>query len=277
MLMRKKVTPGQILLNTAIIFFLLWTVIPVFLIISNSFKPTLLIKSNPPVLFFKVTLQHYIKVLGDGEFIGYFKNSLIIAVMTTVISVIGGAMGAYGLILTRSRWVRAISNFMLLGKLVPAIAILIPLYSILKGVNLNGTYVGPILAHSSSNLPFVVWLMLSFMSDISRELFESSYLDGATRMQTFWKIVFPMLLPATGSAVILSMQYSWNELVYSLQLTSMDSYTLPVGIGRFVGSVSVDWGKSSAAATITMVPIILVGFMMQKYLVTGLTAGAVKE
>jgi len=275
--MRKKVTPGQILLNTAIIFFLLWTVIPVFLIISNSFKPTLLIKSNPPVLFFKVTLQHYIKVLGDGEFIGYFKNSLIIAVMTTVISVIGGAMGAYGLILTRSRWVRAISNFMLLGKLVPAIAILIPLYSILKGVNLNGTYVGPILAHSSSNLPFVVWLMLSFMSDISRELFESSYLDGATRMQTFWKIVFPMLLPATGSAVILSMQYSWNELVYSLQLTSMDSYTLPVGIGRFVGSVSVDWGKSSAAATITMVPIILVGFMMQKYLVTGLTAGAVKE
>jgi len=277
MLMRKKVKPGQILLNTAIIFFLLWTVIPVFLIISNSFKPTLLIKSNPPVLFFKVTLQHYIKVLGDGEFIGYFKNSLIIAVMTTVISVIGGAMGAYGLILTRSRWVRAISNFMLLGKLVPAIAILIPLYSILKGVNLNGTYVGPILAHSSSNLPFVVWLMLSFMSDISRELFESSYLDGATRMQTFWKIVFPMLLPATGSAVILSMQYSWNELVYSLQLTSMDSYTLPVGIGRFVGSVSVDWGKSSAAATITMVPIILVGFMMQKYLVTGLTAGAVKE
>jgi len=197
--------------------------------------------------------------------------------MTTVISVIGGAMGAYGLILTRSRWVRAISNFMLLGKLVPAIAILIPLYSILKGVNLNGTYVGPILAHSSSNLPFVVWLMLSFMSDISRELFESSYLDGATRMQTFWKIVFPMLLPATGSAVILSMQYSWNELVYSLQLTSMDSYTLPVGIGRFVGSVSVDCGKSSAAATITMVPIILVGFMMQKYLVTGLTAGAVKE
>ena len=277
MLMRKKVKPGQILLNTAIIFFLLWTVIPVFLIISNSFKPTLLIKSNPPVLFFKVTLQHYIKVLGDGEFIGYFKNSLIIAVMTTVISVIGGAMGAYGLILTRSRWVRAISNFMLLGKLVPAIAILIPLYSILKGVNLNGTYVGPILAHSSSNLPFVVWLMLSFMSDISRELFESSYLDGATRMQTFWKIVFPMLLPAVGSAVILSMQYSWNELVYSLQLTSMDSYTLPVGIGRFVGSVSVDWGKSSAAATITMVPIILVGFMMQKYLVTGLTAGAVKE
>jgi len=277
MLMRKKVKPGQILLNTAIIFFLLWTVIPVFLIISNSFKPTLLIKSNPPVLFFPVTLQHYIKVLGDGEFIGYFKNSLIIAVMTTVISVIGGAMGAYGLILTRSRWVRAISNFMLLGKLVPAIAILIPLYSILKGVNLNGTYVGPILAHSSSNLPFVVWLMLSFMSDISRELFESSYLDGATRMQTFWKIVFPMLLPATGSAVILSMQYSWNELVYSLQLTSMDSYTLPVGIGRFVGSVSVDWGKSSAAATITMVPIILVGFMMQKYLVTGLTAGAVKE
>jgi multiple sugar transport system permease protein len=257
--------------------FFLWTVIPIYIVVTNSLKPTLQIKEIPPVFLFQPTLTHYSKVLGDGEFGGYFINSLIIASVTTVISVLGGALGAYGLTLARSRWASRTSNLMLLGKLVPAIAILIPFYTILKLVSLNGTYVGPILAHCSVNLTFVVWLMMSFMSDIPKELYESSFLDGATRMQTFWKIIFPMLLPAVGSAIILSMQYSWNELVYSLQLTSMDSYTLPVGIGRFVGAVSVDWGKSSAAASITMVPIILVGFFMQKYLVSGLTAGAVKE
>jgi ABC-type glycerol-3-phosphate transport system permease component len=274
---RVKTIIGKTLLYLILVLFLLWTVIPVYIIVSNSFKPTLLIKESPPVFFFEPTLSHYAKVLGDNDFAKYFLNSLIVALATTVISVIGGALGAYGLVTSKSRWARAASNIMLLGKLVPAIAILIPFYAILKFVGLNGTYMGPILAHSSVNLPFVVWLMLSFMSDIPKELFESSYLDGATRMQTFWKIIFPMLMPAIGSAIILSMQFSWNELLYSLQLTNMNSYTLPVGIGRFVGAVSVDWGKSSAAAAITMLPIIIVGFFMQKYLVSGLTAGAVKE
>lgn len=250
---------------------------PIYLVITNSFKPTLEIKEMPPKWVFQPILSHYKKVLGDGDFGSYFKNSLIVAISTTIISVLGGALGAYGLLLIKGKWARRASNFMLLGKLVPVIAILIPFYTILQIVGLNGTYFGPIMAHCSVNLPFVVWLMMSFMSDIPKSIYESSMLDGATRMQTFWRIVFPMLLPATGSAIILSMQYSWNELVYSLQLTSMDSYTLPVGIGRFVGAVSVDWGKSSAAAAITMAPIIVVGFLMQKYLVSGLTSGAVKE
>lgn len=274
---KKKISFSRILIYAILALFLLWTIIPVYIVVTNSFKPTLQIKEIPPVFFFQPTLTHYEKVLGGGEFGSYFVNSLIIASITTVISVLGGALGAYGLTLSQSRWATRASNIMLLGKLVPAIAILIPFYTILKTVHLNGSYVGPILAHCSVNLPFVVWLMMSFMSDIPKELYESSCLDGATRMQTFWKIIFPILLPAIGSAVILSMQYSWNELVYSLQLTNMSSYTLPVGIGRFVGSVSVDWGKSSAAASITMVPIIIVGFLMQKYLVSGLTAGAVKE
>lgn len=272
----KKKTISNILMYVVLALFLIWTVVPIYLVVTNSFKPTLEIKEMPPKIFFEPTLTHYNKVLRDGNFGGYFLNSVIVAVSTTVISVIGGAMGAYGLLLLPNKWARRTSNFLLLGKLVPAITILIPFYTILQVVNLNGTYVGPILAHSSVNLPFVVWLMLSFMLNIPKSLFESSKLDGATRMQTFWKIIFPMLLPAIGSAVILSMQFSWNELIYSLQLTSMKSYTLPVGIGRFVGSVSVDWGKSSAAATITMVPIIVVGFIMQRYLVSGLTAGAVK-
>ena len=95
-------------------------------------------------------------------------------------------------------------------------------------------------------------------------------------MQVFWKIVFPLLSPAIGSALLLVMQYSWNELLFSMQYTNLHTYTLTVGVSRFVVAISVDWGQSSAAATIVMVPIIIAGFFLQKYLVSGLTAGAVK-
>ena len=109
-----------------------------------------------------------------------------------------------------------------------------------------------------------------------QDLFEAAKLDGCTRMKIFWRVVFPLLSPAIGSAVLLSLQYSWNELMFAMQFTSMKSYTLTVGVSRFVGAISVDWGQSSAAATVVMLPIILVGFFLQKYLVSGLTAGAVK-
>lgn len=268
---------SRALIYIILFLFFLWTVTPIYLLVTNSFKSTLEIKSIPPAFFFHPTITHYKKALVNGEFGNYFINSLIVALTTTLISVVGGAFGAYGLMLTKSRWARVASNSMLIGKSVPAITILIPLYMILNIFRVGGTYLGPILAHSSVNLPFVIWLMLSFTKAIPKELIESAAIDGARRMQTFWKIIFPLLLPAIASATILSMQYSWNELLFSLQLTSMDSYTLPVGIAKFVGAMSVDWGKSSAAASITMVPIILVGFIMQRYLVAGLTAGAVKE
>jgi len=251
-------------------------VAPIYLIITNSFKETLEIRSRPPSFFFSPTITHYKGVLVYGEFGKYFLNSLIVASITTLISVLGGTFGAYGLIITKSRWARVASNSMLIGKLVPTITILIPFYIILNTFRVGGTYLGPILAHSSVNLPFVIWLMLSFAKDIPKEIIESAAIDGARRMQTFWKIIFPLLRPAIASAIILSMQWSWNELLYSLQLTSMDSYTLPVAIAKFVGPMAVDWGKCSAAATITMVPIILVGFILQRHLVSGLTAGAVK-
>jgi ABC-type glycerol-3-phosphate transport system permease component len=275
--MHSKHIAAKALKYFLLVLFLLWTIVPIYLVVTNSFKHTLDIKTVPPKILFEPTLSHYAKIFADGNFGKYFVNSMIVAGATTFISVIGGALGAYGLLLIGGKWAKRASTFMLIGKLVPAIAILIPFYTLLDAVNLNGRYFGPVMAHSAVNIPFVVWLMSSFMSDIPCELRESANIDGATRMQTFWRILFPMLTPAIGSAVMLVMRFSWNELIFSIQLTNMDSYTLPVGIGRYVGSVSVDWGKSSAAAAVAMIPMIIIGFMMQKYLVSGLTAGAVKE
>lgn len=276
MITGKKEWLSKALIGLILTLFVIWTVVPILLVVVNSFKTPLEIKQMPPSLFFKPTLSNYAKAWSVGDFGRYFVNSAVIAGATTLISVVCGAMGGYGLILTKSRWGRVTGNLLLLGKLVPAITVLIPFYMILNSVGMFGNWLGPIMAHCSVNLPFVIWLMMGFMSDIPSEIVESGMIDGARRMQVFWHLLLPMLMPAIGSALILSMQYSWNELLFSLQLTTMDFYTLPVGIGKFVGAVSVDWGKSSAAATVTMVPIILVGFAMQKYLVSGLTAGAVK-
>ena len=264
--------------NYAILLLVLVVVlIPVYVVVSNSFRSTLQIHEMPPRIFFQPTLKHFLSLRQIDNFLTYFRNSIVIAVNVTVITLILGSLSGYALKLFKSRIGERLSNILLLGKLVPSITILIPLFVMLNRVRLTGTYVGPILAHSAMSLPFVIWLMAGFIRDLPDEILEAACVEGSTRMQTFWKVVFPMLAPAVASAVVLVTQYSWNELMFALELTNIHTYPLTVGIARYVGAVSVDWGKSSVAATIAMVPIITIGFIMQRYLVTGMTAGAVKS
>ncbi|MCD9026147.1 carbohydrate ABC transporter permease [Cohnella silvisoli] len=254
----------------------LWTVIPIWMVVMTSFKRQKDIFTVPVKWMFHPTFDNYAKAFSNGDFGRYFMNSGLVAVTSSFLAVALGTLCAYGLTSFGMRRSRAITNFFMLGKLVPAVTMLLPMFVLLHSVGLLGTYVGPILAHTAVNLPFIVWLAISFLKDVPKDLEQSALIDGCTKMQAFRKIILPIILPGVTAAVILSMQYSWNELVFAMQLTNMDTYTLPVGISRFVGSVSIDWGKSSAAATITMVPIIVVGFFIQKYLAEGTTGGAVK-
>ena len=227
-----------------------FALIPVYMIVSSSLKPTLLIRKIPPAFVFEPTLTHYMKILDQGNFLSYFKNSLVVALTSTVISILIGSLAAYGLAIMKSNWANRITGFLTFSKLLPAITIMIPLYVMLDRVQLLGGFFGVILSHIAVNAPFVAWLVLGFIQDLPQDLFEAAKLDGCTRMKVFWKVV--------------------------LQFTNLRSYTLTVGVSKFVGAISVDWGQSSAAAAIVMLPIIIVGFFLQKYLVSGLTAGAVK-
>jgi len=255
---------------------LIWTLVPVYIIISNSFRRTLDMKIMPPRLIFQPILSHYQKIFALDSFGKYFVNSAIISLCVTMITIFFGTLAAYGIKLFKSSLGQHLSNILLLGKMVPAITILIPLFMMMNRLKLTGTYVAPVLSHCCMSLPFVTWLMASFIRDIPMEILESASVMGCSRMKAFWLLILPLLKPAIASAVILVMQSSWNELIFSLQLTNLKTYPLTVGVARYVGAVSVDWGKCSAAATITMVPIIIVGFFMQKFLVSGMTAGAVK-
>jgi multiple sugar transport system permease protein len=273
---KTKKMMSRIAIYFFLILFILWTVVPVYIVISNSFRRTIEIKQMPPKLIFTPTFEHYEKIISLDRFGIYFRNSAIISISVTCFTLVLGSMAAYGLKIFRSKIGKRISNFLLLGKMVPSITILIPLFILMNRARLTGTFIAPILTLSCLSLPFVTWLMTGFIADIPTELIESASLEGCTRMRTFRIIILPLLKPAIASVIILVMQASWNELLFSLQLTNLNTYPLTVGVARYVGAVSVDWGKCSAAATITMVPIIIIGFFMQKYLVSGMTAGAVK-
>ena len=256
--------------------FLLWTIVPILLVVLTSLKNQKDIFTVPPTLVFRPTLDNYVRALVAGDFARYFLNSAFVAVVSSFLSVGLGTFCAYALVSLRVRFASLIAQLFLLGKLVPAITMLLPLFAILNMLGLLGTFVGPILAHTAINLPFVIWLIMGFIRDLPEDLEAAALVDGCTPMQAFWKIVVPLVLPGLAASMILSAQFSWNELLFALQLTNLDTYTLPVGISKFVGSISVDWGKSSAAATLTMVPMIIVGFFIQKYIAKGTTGGAVK-
>ena len=254
----------------------IWTLVPIFVVITNSFKTEMDIFTVPFKLLFTPTVGNYQRAFATGEFGQYFVNSMIIAFSSSFLSVSLGVLAAYGFTNIRERHAKMLNIVLIVGKSVPAITVLLPLFVILSKVHLLGTYFGPVITHTSINLPFVIWLIIGFINDIPGDLATAAEIDGCSKMQALWFIIVPILTPAIASAVILSLQYSWNEFMFSLMLTNIDTYTLPAGISKFVGSISVDWGKSSAAATVTMVPIIIAGFFAQKYLVRGMTLGAVK-
>ncbi|MBM7044788.1 carbohydrate ABC transporter permease [Rhizobium lusitanum] len=260
----------------ALALFTFWTIVPIALVVVNSFKKAKDIFTTTPRLFFTPTLDNYVNAFTKANFGLYYLNSTIVALVSTVIAIVIGTFAAYALTSFRLNVANTIAGGFFLGKLVPVISMLLPLFVIINSIGLRGTLAGPIIAHVALNLPFVVWLMTGFLRDVPHELHQAAMIDGCTRMQTFWKVLFPIIFPGIAAAFVLSAQYSWNELLFSLQLTTLDTYTLPVGIAGFVGSISVDWGLSSAAATATMVPLIILGFFVQKHIAAGTTGGAVK-
>ncbi len=272
----KKLKLGSVATWIILGLFTLWTVVPIALVVLNSFKRAKDIFTTTPRLFFTPTLDNYVNAFTKANFGLYYMNSTIVALISTVIVIIIGTFAAYALTSFKLNAANTIASGFFLGKLVPVISMLLPLFVIINGVGLRGTLAGPIIAHVALNLPFVVWLMMGFLRDVPHELEQAAMMDGCSRMQTFWKVLFPVILPGIAAAFVLSMQNSWNELLFSLQLTTLDTYTLPVGIAGFVGSISVDWGLSSAAATATMLPLIILGFFVQKHIAAGTTGGAVK-
>ena len=248
---------------------------PILLVITNSIKTGAETYKVPPSLIFAPTLNNYKYLLENDNFWTYFLNSLIVAISSTAIVITCGTLAAYGLRLMTTGIGRKISNLLLVGRTVPTITILIPLYVIYNRIGMTGTRAAVILAHAASTMPFITWLISGFMQDLPKEV-PIGILCAVFMARFCPKKIYPILKPAIFSALILALQYSWNEFLFSMSFTNMSTYTITVGVARYTGGLVVNYARVGAVAGISFLPIMLVGFFAQKYLVSGMTAGAVK-
>jgi ABC-type glycerol-3-phosphate transport system permease component len=260
---------------TALLFFAL---APVALMIGTAFKPNVEIFQVPPRWLPRApTLSNFHKVMFDSGIPRYALNSIIIATLMTFTALVLGTLAGYGFSRFKFRANRALSLFMLLGQLIPLIALIVPFFQIFDAVGLLDTKLGIALAHLTTALPLVTWMSASYFSTIPVELDEAAIIDGCTRMQALRKVVLPVALPGIISIALFAFLMSWNEFVLASVLTNTDnSKTLPIGLSEFATMFTVDWGSTMAAAFLMTIPVVVVFLLFQKQFVSGLSAGAVK-
>jgi multiple sugar transport system permease protein len=246
---------------------------PFFWMLTSSFKTQVDIISWPPKIIFTPTLDNYVKVFGEQNFLKYFLNSTIIGGVAVGLSLLIGLPAAYSI----ARFTQQkLSVFILLARLMPGISFLMPWYIIFSRLNLIDSYIALILSHMLIVLPIVVWVMSAYFSSIPREMEESAMVDGASRAYSFLVVILPLSGPGIVTATTLSFIFSWNNFMFSQVLSMEKTRTLPIAVYNFVSYAEVDWGGVMAAAVAIMAPAILLTMIFQKYVVKGLTMGAVK-
>jgi multiple sugar transport system permease protein len=246
---------------------------PFFWMLASSFKTQVDIIAWPPKFIWTPTLANYERVFGEQDFLQYFKNSTIVGVSAVSGALLLGLPAAYSIARFGQK---KISVFILVARLMPGISFLMPWYIIFSRLGLMDSYIALILSHLLITLPVVVWIMSSYFEAIPRELEESARVDGATMQRAFLSIILPISGPGIVTAMTLSFIFSWNNFMFSQVLSMQKTKTLPIAVYNFVSYAEVDWGAVMAVGVSIMLPAIVLTMIFQKYVVKGLTMGAVK-
>ena len=258
------------------IFILVFAVMfPFAWILIMSFKPTEDMFAWPPKLFFSPTTEHYLG-LWSGDFPKSFWNSLVTSVCSTVAAMLLGVPGAYALSRMAYKTGSRMSLLILASRMAPPIAFTIPYFLAYRFIGLHDTLSGLILIYLTFNLSLVVWLMRSFFDAIPRSLEEAAWIDGATMWQGFTRIILPMSGPGLAATAILCFLYSWNDFFFALILTRTEATTAPVAVVNFLDHEGWQWGKIAAGGTMVMMPVLVFSVAVRKFLISGMSAGAVK-
>jgi multiple sugar transport system permease protein len=253
---------------------------PVYWMLTISLKREVDQFAVPPKWFsFSPTLEHYADAFLGRSFGQYLVNSLIVAVGSTACALALGTLAAYSLArfsLPR-KFDQKLALWILSTRMMPAIVTAVPLFLIMRELRLVNTRLSLVIVYTAFNLPFVVWMMRSFFAEVPRDLEEAAMVDGDSRLGAFRRVVLPMVTPGLAATAVFCLIVSWNEFLFSLVLTQTDdAMTLPVGIAGRVTQYGIKWGAMSAAAVVAMAPILAFALAVQKYLVRGLSLGAVK-
>ena len=248
---------------------------PVLFIMQMSVRTGLEAFRMPPPLVFTPTLQNYVDLV-DGKFIRSLMNSTVTATSTTLLALLLGVPAAYAFSRSRVRAQGVVSLWTLVTRMAPPIAFGIPFFLIYKELGLIDTRAGLVVIYLTFNLSLVIWMMRAFFDAVPRSLEEAAYIDGAGTVTAFVRIALPLSAPGLATTAIFTFLLSWNDFFYSLLLTRSEALTAPVAIVNFMNYESWEWGKVTAAATMIMLPVVALSVAVRKYIVHGLTAGAVK-
>ena len=250
---------------------------PILWMVLQSLKNRIDAIAVPPRFLFVPTLANYLAVIESSGFRQALFGSIVIGVSSVAIAILTGVPFAYAITRFQFRGREELGHFILSTKMLPAVVIIVPFIQVYRQLGLLDTYVGVILAHVLLSLAVVVWVMRGFFQALPRELEEAAVLDGASPMRAFLLIVLPLAAPGLVTVAALGLILSWNDLFFALTLTSLHVRTLPAFMGtEYVGFLAVDWGRLSAAGLLATLPVVLLTFTLQRFLIRGLSMGAVK-
>ena len=231
---------------------------------------------DPSVWFFKPTLENYRAVFQKRDLLFYIKNSAIIVFFTTLISIVLGTMAAYGFARFRFKRKEDLAFWILSLRMLPPMAVVIPFFLMGRFFYLLDKHIFLIIVYLSFNIPFTIWMMRGFIEDIPQEIEESAWVDGCSRFQGLMKIVFPLTMPGIVATAIFCVIQSWNEFALAFFLSSFNSRTVPTTVTFFLTVLGVIWGEMAAVGVVATIPILIFAVIVQKYLIRGLTFGAIK-
>jgi multiple sugar transport system permease protein len=250
---------------------------PILWLFLTSIKSDRDLFSLPPPLVFQPTWEGYQRVFDVGFFRYNLVNSFIAAAGTVVVTLVFGIPAAYTLARGRSWFTKAQGALILTARMLPSIVLVIPLYLLARRFGLSNTHLGLIIAYTALNLPFAIWMIRSFILTIPIELEQAALVDGCSLPQILRYIVVPLALPGIASSAVFIFLACWNEFILALSLTySRQSQTMPVAVTSFISARGIAWRELAAAACVMLLPGLLFGIFARRFLVAGLTHGAVK-
>lgn len=274
--MERKYTKKTFAAEAAMICIAVLFMIPMYYLVVSTFKDQQQILENPLALPKTLSLANYGKALQTMNYWRNFGNSLLITVVSVLIVVILGSMAAYSFSRHQTKLAKVIGALFLLGFMVPAQTTMLPLFTVMKGLNVINTYSGMILLHSNQCV-FAFMLYRGFIQTIPLELEEAAKIDGCNMWQAFWRVTFPLLKPITITIVVFNVMWIWNDFMLTyLFLNSSSKATLIMQVFNGVGTFSNDWSMMMAALVLALLPMVIFYLLMQKQIVEGVAAGAVK-
>lgn len=265
---------GRMIALALIVFFAVGPVI--WMVISSLRPPEELFQRTPSLIPSHLTGRWYAEVFATSDALRWFANSLIVAVVTTIIAVATGATAGYAVSRFEFPGRRILLVGLSLAYLFPAIILLVPLYLVLSALGLVGHIAGIIVAHLTVTLPLTTWLMKSFVEGVPRELEEAAMTDGLGTFRTFITITVPLLRTGLATTAMFAFILSWDEYLFASVIAQGRSTTAPVAMAGFVTSFDIRWGAIMALSTLVTIPVVLLFFVLQRYYEKGLTAGSVK-